>query len=222
MCALTMSAKVQTLFLDKIMSTCWWKIYYVNEINMWSCSYTTWKLSFWTMVDAMTSCTTSCVFICLLPCAHCNKWMFINQLMECVHTQWRGFFTNGWGSLSPIQNVVGTKYCNGKWNMGVFCEDVNHIFAFGPNHEKRRAWWTSYVFLKRMLKKACRCMHLKNGIIYISVEIVYPWIVPKIEDLLKLRWARNHKLLMSFERKIVTKKRRGDLVNTLLVIIKAC
>ncbi len=109
--------RCKTLFLDKIMSTCCWKIYYVNEVIMWSCSYTTWKLAFQTMFDAMTTCTTSHVFICSLPCAHCNKWMFTNQLMECVHTQWKRFSIN---------------------------------------------------------------------FVYICVEIVYPWVVLNIEDLLKL------------------------------------
>ncbi len=66
-------------------------------------------------------------------------------------------------------------------------------------------------------------MHaFKNGFVYINVEIVYPRVVPKIEDLLKLGWARSHELLMSFERKIVTKKGRGDLVNTLPIKIKTC
>lgn len=112
MCALIMFGKVQNLSLDKIMSICWWKVYYVNEVNMWS-SYTNWKLTFWTMVDPMTSCTTSFVFVCSLPCAHCNKWMFTNQSMECVYTQRRKFSISGWASLNQIQHVVGAKYC--KW-----------------------------------------------------------------------------------------------------------
>jgi len=144
----------------------------------------------------------------------------------CLQINWWNVYTHNEEDFSLMDSIqfkmlLAQNIANGKWNMGVFCEDVNHVFAFGPNHEKRRAWWTSYVFLKRMLNKACRCMHLKNGIVYISVEIVYPWVVPKIEDLLKLRWVRNHKSLMSFEKKIITKKRRGDLVNTLPVIIKA-
>jgi hypothetical protein len=61
-----------------------------------------------------------------------------------------------------------------------------------------------------------------NGIVYINAEIVYPWIIPKIEDLLKLKWARNHESLMSFEKKIVTKKGKGDLVDTFPVRIKTC
>jgi hypothetical protein len=66
-------------------------------------------------------------------------------------------------------------------------------------------------------------MHaFKNGIIYINVEIVYPWIIPKIEDLFKRGWARSHELLMTFEKEIVTKKGRGDVVNTLPIRIKTC
>jgi hypothetical protein len=54
-----------------------------------------------------------------------------------------------------VQNIA-----SGRWNIGMFSEAMNHVFAFGPNHKKRRAWWTLYVSLKRMLKRVCQCMHL--------------------------------------------------------------
>jgi hypothetical protein len=60
----------------------------------------------------------------------------------------------------------------------------------------------------------------KDGIVYINVVIIYPWVVPKREYLLKLGWARSHESLMSFEKEIITKKKRGDLVDTLHVKIK--
>jgi hypothetical protein len=59
---------------------------------------------------------------------------------------------------------------------------------------------------KKNAKESMSMHAFKDGIVYISVEIIYPWIVPKREYLLKLGWVRSHESLMSFENEIVTKK----------------
>ncbi len=157
---MTTSTSEHMLFLANAMLTCRQKELNMIEGNIGSYFHPMWKLACHAMATKVLW-TTSWDPMHLLPWMQHKKWIPIRS-MGCVHTHWKIFAIEGWGSPSRVWNAM-KKIREDNQKAKKIGQIVNQVITLEPKHDKIWTWWALDIMSRNMLEKVwwCKCSKME-------------------------------------------------------------